>query len=114
MAERLVAAAVVGIQTGCVYAVIALGLSIIFGIMRVVNFAHGSVLMIFMYLGYYLFFFLGIDPYLSMAITVPAGFGFGYAVQRLLVKPLFVREKSYVVEPLGVLSAHGWFRHGAY
>ncbi len=109
MLQTVAAAAIVGIQTGCVYAVIALGLSLIFGIIRVVNFAHGSVLMIFMYMGFYLFTLAGIDPYVSIAITVPTAFGFGYAVQRFLIKPLFVREKSYVVEPLGVLMLMAGF-----
>jgi branched-chain amino acid transport system permease protein len=91
------------------YAVIALGLSIIFGIIRVINFAHGSILMIFMYLGFYLFTWFGIDPYLSMLITVPAAFGFGYVIQYFLIRPMFVREKAYVVEPLGVLMLMAGF-----
>jgi branched-chain amino acid transport system permease protein len=109
MTEVLAAAAVMGIQTGCMYAVIALGLSIIFGIIRVINFAHGAILMLFMYLGYYLWALWGIDPYLSILIVVPAAFGFGYAVQHILVRPMFVREKAYVVEPLGVLMLMAGF-----
>jgi len=103
MTEVIVSSIVVGIQTGCMYAVIALGLSLIFGIIRVVNFAHGAILMLFMYLGYYLWTLWGIDPYISISIVVPAAFGFGYAVQLILVRPIFIRERAYVVEPLGVL-----------
>ena len=103
MTEAILSAVIIGIQTGCMYAVIALGLSIIFGIIRVVNFAHGAILMLFMYMGYYLWDLFGIDPYLSILITVPTAFGFGYAIQHVLVRPIFKREKSYVVEPLGVL-----------
>lgn len=103
MVESVAEAAVVGIQTGCVYAVIALGLSIIFGIIRVINFAHGSIMMLFLYLGYFLFTLFGIDPYVSILICTPAAFGFGYAIQYGLIRRIFLREKTYVLEPLGVL-----------
>ena len=101
--ESIAEAAIVGIQTGCVYAVIALGLSVIFGIIRVINFAHGSILMLFLYLGYFLFTLFGIDPYISILICTPAAFGFGYAMQYGLIRRIFLREKTYVIEPLGVL-----------
>ncbi len=96
-------ALVLGTETGCIYAVIALGLSIIFGVIRVVNFAHGTILMLSLYLSYYLFTWLKIDPYISSFIAAAAAFVFGYAVQFVVVRPIFVREKAYVVEPLGVL-----------
>lgn len=103
MEVQLSSALVYGILLGCLYAVVAIGLSLIFGIIRVINFAHGSIAMIFLYLGFFLWQFWGIDPYLSMLIVVPAAFGFGYGVQHVLIRPMFLREKSYVVEPLGVL-----------
>lgn len=109
MTEALVSAVIVGIQTGCMYAVIALGLSLIFGVIRVINFAHGAVLMLFMYLGYYLWAWWGIDPYLSILIVTPAAFGFGYAVQHVLIRPLFTREKAFVVEPMSVLMVMAGF-----
>jgi branched-chain amino acid transport system permease protein len=94
---------ILGVETGCIYAIIAMGLSIIFGIIRVVNFAHGSILMLSMYAGYYIFKYFNIDPYLSAVISAVAIFGLGYVIQFFIVKPIFVREKAYVVEPLGVL-----------
>lgn len=103
MVEQVGAALVIGILLGCLYAVVAIGLSLIFGIIRVINFAHGSIAILFMYLGYYLWALWGIDPYLSIIIVVPAAFAFGYGVQHILIRPMFVREKAYVVEPLGVL-----------
>lgn len=103
MLKSLIEATIIGIQVGCIYAIVALGLSIIFGIIRVVNFAHGSILMVFLYLGFYLNRFLHMDPYLAAIICVPAAFGFGYLLQYTLIRPIFVREKSYVVEPMGVL-----------
>jgi len=109
MLQVLPAAALTGLQIGCVYAVIALGLSLIFGIIRVINFAHGSILMILMYLGFFLFSQWGIHPYLAILICAPAAFGFGYAIQHLLNRRLFIREKAYVVEPLGVLMLMAGF-----
>ena len=103
MSEALVAAVVTGILLGGLYAVIALGLNLIFGIIRVINFAHGSIMIILMYLGFFLWYLLGIDPYVGMLIVVPVAFGFGYGIQHVLIRPMFKREKSYVVEPLGVL-----------
>ena len=94
---------ILGVETGCIYAIIALGLSIIFGIIRVVNFAHGTILVLSLYAGYYIFKYLNIDPYLSAIICAGAAFFLGYAIQFIVVKPVFVREKTYVVEPLGVL-----------
>lgn len=103
MAVQLTSALVYGILLGCLYAVVAVGLSLIFGIIRVINFAHGSIAMIFLYLGFFLWRSWGIDPYLCILIVTPAAFGFGYAIQHVLIRPMFLREKSYVVEPLGVL-----------
>jgi branched-chain amino acid transport system permease protein len=103
MLNSFLNALVLGIETGCIYAIIALGLSIIFGVIRVVNFAHGTILMLSLYLSYYLFQFFHIDPYLSAILAAAAAFVFGYAIQFVVVRPIFVREKSYVVEPLGVL-----------
>jgi branched-chain amino acid transport system permease protein len=103
MLKSLVEAVIIGIQVGCIYAVVALGLSIIFGIIRVVNFAHGTIMMLFLYLGFYLNRFLHMDPYLTIIICVPAAFGFGYLLQFTLIRPIFIREKSYVVEPMGIL-----------
>ncbi len=103
MLNSFINALILGIETGCIYAIIALGLSIILGIIRVVNFAHGTILMLSMYLAYYLFQFFKLDPYLSAVICAVAAFLFGYAVQFIVVRPIFVREKAYVVEPLSVL-----------
>jgi branched-chain amino acid transport system permease protein len=103
MLNSFLNAFILGIETGCIYAIIAMGLSIIFGIIRVVNFAHGTILMLSLYVGYYMFTYLHIDPYLSAVVSAIVVFGLGYAIQFVVVKPIFVREKAYVVEPLGVL-----------
>ena len=103
MVEILIYATVAGILVGGLYAVVAIGLSLIFGIIRVINFAHGALFMLSLYAGYWLWHFWRIDPYISIIIVVPFAFCCGYAVQHYLIRPLFLREKTYVVEPLGVL-----------
>jgi len=81
----LLQSAASGILIGGVYALVGIGLTIIFGVMRVINFAHGELLMIGMYLTWLIFSSLGIDPFVSIAITIPLMFVFGAIVQRTLI-----------------------------
>jgi len=74
-----------GVLIGGVYALIGIGLTIIFGVMRVINFAHGDILMIGMYLTYFLFTLLGIDPFMSVVICIPVMFIFGALTQKLFI-----------------------------
>ncbi len=74
-----------GILIGGVYALIGIGLTIIFGVMRVINFAHGDILMIGMYMTYSLFTLLGIDPFVSIVITIPLMFLFGAFLQKVFI-----------------------------
>lgn len=74
-----------GILIGGVYALIGIGLTIIFGVMRVINFAHGDIMMIGMYLTYSLFTLLGIDPFVSIVITIPLMFLFGAFLQKVFI-----------------------------
>ncbi len=74
-----------GILIGGVYALIGIGLTIIFGVMRVINFAHGDLLMIGMYLTYFLFTLLHIDPFLSILITMPLMFLYGAFLQKAFI-----------------------------
>jgi branched-chain amino acid transport system permease protein len=71
-----------GLTTGAVYALIALGLTLIYGVLHIINFAHGAALMMALYGVYFLHQKLGIDPYLSLPIMVPAMFAAGYALYR--------------------------------
>ncbi|CAN1554347.1 LivH Branched-chain amino acid ABC-type transport system, permease components [Burkholderiaceae bacterium] len=71
-----------GITTGAVYALIALGLTLIYGVLHIINFAHGASLMVALYGVYFLKEKLGIDPYLALPIMVPAMFALGYVLQR--------------------------------
>ena len=74
-----------GFLMGGVYGLIALGLSLIFGVMRVINFAHGEMMVFAMFLTITFLLSLGIDPYLSLPITAAVMFGIGYGVQRIFV-----------------------------
>ena len=71
-------AGVNGLLMGGVYALIAIGLTLIFGVLEIVNFAHGEFVMLGMYFSYFLFTLLGIDPYLSIFIIIPYYFFWGY------------------------------------
>ncbi len=74
-----------GILIGGVYALIGIGLTIIFGVMRVINFAHGDILMIGMYGTYFLFTFFHIDPFVSIIITIPLMFLYGAFLQKVFI-----------------------------
>jgi branched-chain amino acid transport system permease protein len=71
-----------------VYALIAVGLTLIFGVMRVVNFAHGEFLMLGMYLAVGAFAFLRFDPYLTLVVSLPLGFAVGWASYRGVMGPI--------------------------
>ena len=71
-----------GLTTGAVYALIALGLTLIYGVLHIINFAHGAALMVALYAVYLLKTQLGIDPYLTLPIVVAGMFALGYALQR--------------------------------
>jgi branched-chain amino acid transport system permease protein len=75
-----------GILMGGIYSFIALGLTLIFGVMKVINFAHGALLMLGMYTSYWLLTIFGIDPYLSVFVTIPLFFVIGWLIQRFLIE----------------------------
>lgn len=74
-----------GLTTGAVYALVALGLTLIYGVLHIINFAHGASLMIALYAVYWLKSSFGIDPYLALPIVVPGMFALGYLLQRGIV-----------------------------
>src|SRR3990172_1718651 len=74
-----------GVLVGGTYALVGIGLTLIFGVMRVINFAHGDLLMIGMYLTFYLFTLSAIDPFLSIVIVIPLMFAFGAFLQRTFI-----------------------------
>jgi branched-chain amino acid transport system permease protein len=74
-----------GILTGGIYALAAMGMSLVFGVMNISNFAHGELMMLGMYLSYYLFTLLNIDPFLSLALIIPVSFVFGYVIEKTMI-----------------------------
>jgi branched-chain amino acid transport system permease protein len=85
--------AVAGILTGLVYGLMALGLSVIFGVVRVVNFAHGEMMSIAMYLTVLLFSGLHLDPLVMLVPIAAVLFVFGYALQAGLINPFISRPE---------------------
>jgi len=78
--------AVSTVLLGGIYALIAVGLTLIFGIMRVVNFAHGEFLMLGMYLAFFAFTLEGLDPYVVLLISIPIFYGVGWLVYVLIMR----------------------------
>lgn len=74
-------------MTGAVYALIALGLTLIYGVLHIINFAHGAMLTAAMFAAYFAFKTLGIDPYLSVLVLAPIFFALGYVLQRFVIGP---------------------------
>lgn len=76
------------ILLGGLYALIAVGLTLIFGVMRVVNFAHGEFLMFAMYAAFWAFTLLHFDPYLTLFVSLPLFFAVGWVSYRVVMKPV--------------------------
>ncbi len=87
--------AVGGILTGLVYGLMALGLSVIFGVVRVVNFAHGEMMTVAMYIAVTLFSAFHLDPLVMMVPIAAVMFAFGYVLQARLINP-FVTRPDYM------------------
>ena len=75
-----------GVLVGGVYALIGIGLTLVFGVMRVINVAHGDLLMLGMYLAFFVFQLLHIDPFVSIVIVIPTMFLFGMLLQRAFIQ----------------------------
>lgn len=93
-----------GLLLGAVLALAALGLSLIFGVLDVVNFAHGTFVMLAMYAGYLLSTEAGIDPFLAILIIGPVFFIFGVITERLIIAPIIDQPMfAQVFSTLGLL-----------
>ena len=85
--------AVAGVLTGLVYGLMALGLSVIFGVVRIVNFAHGEMMSIAMYLAVVLFSTFHLDPLIMLVPIAAVMFVFGYVLQAGLINPFITRPE---------------------
>ena len=94
-----------GILLGGLYALIGAGMSLIFGVLRVINLAHGEMLMVGMYVTFWLFTLFGVNPYVSVLISFPVLFLLGAVTQQFLVGPLLRRnapEENQLLLTMGV------------
>ena len=92
-----------GLTTGAVYALVALGLTLIYGVLHIINFAHGASLMVALYAAYLLKARLGIDPYLALPVVVALMFALGYALQRAVInRASHGKDENILLVTLGV------------
>ena len=86
--ETLVQSVVSGVLTGSLYAMIGVGLTVVFGVMRIINLAHGDLVMLGMFGAFWAHALLGIDPFVSIVLWVPVMFLAGMLIYRFLLKPI--------------------------
>ncbi|HXG65360.1 MAG TPA: ABC transporter substrate-binding protein, partial [Blastocatellia bacterium] len=101
--QKMVQAMTSGLLTGGIYALIGIGLTVIFGVMRVVNFAHGALVMVGMYATYFIFTYLHIDPFASLLIVMPAMFLAGMLMQKTVINPVLkAPERNQILLTEGI------------
>src|SRR2546428_3990472 len=107
-------AAVLGILTGGVYALMASGLTLIFGVMRIINVGHGALVVLGAYLSFAASRSLGLDPFLTLVITMPVMFLLGVVIQTIFIRPLRTDREALSVLvtyalALGIEGTLGYF-----
>lgn len=83
----LLPAIVNGVLNGALYALTALGLTLVYGVLHIINFAHGTLLTAALFAAFFMHQMLGLDPYLAVFILTPAFFAVGYTLQRFVIGP---------------------------
>jgi branched-chain amino acid transport system permease protein len=92
-----------GLLTGAVYALVALGLTLIYGVLHIVNFAHGALLTAALFAAFFAYRLLGLDPYLAVFLLTPLFFVLGYCLQRFVIGPASHGEdRNILLVTLGV------------
>jgi branched-chain amino acid transport system permease protein len=76
-----------GLMAGAVYGLVALGLTLIYGVLHIINFAHGALLTTAMFAAFFAYSIFGLDPYIAALLLTPAFFLLGYALQRFVIGP---------------------------
>jgi branched-chain amino acid transport system permease protein len=93
-----------GILMGCVYAFFAIGFTLVLGVMKVVNFAHGTFVVMGMYLTIFVFMNYLWDPFLSLLVVIPSMFVFGIIIYYLVIRPIMQQPLSaHVIATIGLL-----------
>jgi branched-chain amino acid transport system permease protein len=93
----LVPAVLNGLMMGAVYALVALGLTLIYGVLHIINFAHGALLTAAMFAVYFAYSVFGLDPYVAAIALTPLFFVLGYALQRFVIGPASHGEERNVL-----------------
>ena len=104
--EVLLQTLISGLLLGGLYALIGLGMTIIMGVMKIINLAHGELMMVGMYVAFALFSWAHVDPYLSILIAAPLLFVLGVALQKFLINPVLkvdaILPENQVILTVGV------------
>jgi branched-chain amino acid transport system permease protein len=104
--QMLMQTLVSGLLIGGIYALIGIGMSLIMGVMKIINLAHGQLMMVAMYITYVLFEAFGLDPYFSLFIAMPCLFVLGALIQKFLLNPLLeidsILPENQVLMTVGV------------
>jgi len=99
----LIAAIVNGVLNGAVYALVALGLTLVYGVLHIVNFAHGALLTAALFAALFAYNLLGLDPYLATLLLTPIFFVVGYGLQRFIIGPMSHGEdRNILLITLGI------------
>ena len=101
--DQILNVLVFGILLGGIYGLVSIGLNLIFGVVRIVNFAQGELVMFGMYGSYYGYAFLGLNPYLSVLVVAPLVGLLGMAIQRLVIQPLRDEPNMQIFATFGLL-----------
>jgi branched-chain amino acid transport system permease protein len=101
--DNIVTVLVFGVLLGGIYGLVSIGLNLIFGVVRIVNFAQGELVMFGMYGSYFAYTQFGISPYLSVFIVAPAVGLLGMAIQRLVIQPLNAEPNMQIFATFGLL-----------
>jgi branched-chain amino acid transport system permease protein len=114
--DIILAALANGLMTGAVYALIALGLTLVYGVLHIINFAHGATLTAAMFAVFVMHSVFKLDPYIAVFLLTPLFFGIGYAIQRFVINPASHGDDSnilLVTLGLSIIIENGllaWFR----
>ncbi len=101
--DQILSVLIFGLLLGGIYGLVSIGLNLIFGVVRIVNFAQGELVMFGMYGCYYAYAQLGISPYLSVLVVAPLVGLLGMAIQRLVIQPLHNESNMQIFATFGLL-----------